>query len=55
MRLDVGDPKVETMVRRESIGLVKLKVAVHPGAASTTARVLINGKPCVSLPIDVVD
>jgi hypothetical protein len=55
VRLDVGDPKIETTVRRESLGLVKLKVSVHPGAASTAARVLINGKPTVSLPIDVVD
>jgi Protein of unknown function (DUF1573) len=55
VRVEVGDPKIEATVRRESIAIVKLKVAVHPGASSTTARVLINGKPAVSLPIDVVD
>ena len=55
VRLEVGDSKIEATVRRESLAIVKLKVSVHPGANSTTARILINGNPTVTLPIDVVD
>lgn len=53
VRIETGDSKIEATVRRESLGVVKLKVTVQPGAASSTARIFIDGKPTVELPIDV--
>jgi hypothetical protein len=55
VRVETGDPKIEATVRRESLGVVKMKIAVHPGARSTAARVFVNGKAVAEIPIDVVE
>jgi len=53
VRVETTDPKVEATVRRESLGVVKLKVSVHPGAASAMVKVLFNGQVAAELPVEV--
>ena len=51
--VECGDPMVEATARRESLGVVKLKVSVHPGAVSTAVKVMLNGRLAAELPVEI--
>ena len=53
IRVETGESKIEATINRESIGVVKLKFTAHPGARATTARILVNGRSVVELPIEI--
>lgn len=55
IRLVSAEAAIETSSRRESPGVVKMKVVLNADAKSTQAELRVNGKPAGVLPIEIQD
>jgi hypothetical protein len=51
--ITINDSKIKGSCQRESLGVIKLRLEIHPGATSNNAVLCVDRKPIAEIPIHV--